>query len=73
MSLRMWMDVPENVEIDDFGRWTVRSLKDYLARHGISHTGKKSELVALAFSVNAMKKPETEVYACDIQQSFRDY
>ena len=32
-----------------------------------------TELVALAFSVNAMKKPETEVYAHDIQQSFCDY
>ena len=36
----------------------MSSLKDYLARHGISSTGKKSKLVELAFSVNAMKRPE---------------
>ena len=51
----------------------MTSLKDYLARHGISRTGKKRELAALAFSCHVMKKPETEVYARDIQQSFRDY
>ena len=51
----------------------MTSLKDYLARHGISHTGKKRELAALAFSRHVMKKPETEVYVRDIQQSFRDY
>ena len=51
----------------------MTSLKDYLARPGISRTGKKRELTALAFSCHVMKKTETEVYACDIQQSFRDY
>ena len=35
------MDVPENADIDFFERWNVTSLKDYLARHGISRTGKK--------------------------------
>ena len=42
------MDVPENADIDFFERWNVTSLKDYLARHGISRTGKKRELAALA-------------------------
>ena len=67
------MDLPENAEIEDFERWTVSSLKDYLARHGISCTAKKSELVALAYSCNVMKRPEAEVYTHDIQQSFHDY
>ena len=51
----------------------MTSLKDHLARHGINCTGKKRELATLAFSCHVMKKPETEVYARDIQQSFRDY
>ena len=44
------MDVSGNDELEDFDRWNVCSLKDYLARHGISHVAKKSELVALAYS-----------------------
>ena len=56
------MDVPGTAEIDDFERWNVHSLKDYLARHGISQTGKKSELVALAFSCKYMNKPENDNY-----------
>ena len=56
------MDVPRTAEINDFERWNVNSLKDYLARHGISRTGKKSELVALAFACKYMNKPESDTY-----------
>ena len=67
------MDVPGTAEIDDFERWNVHSLKDYLAKHGISQTGKKSELVALAFACEYMNKPESDTYTRDIQQSFHKY
>ena len=67
------MDVSGNDELEDFDRWNVRSLKDYLARHGISHVAKKSELVALAYSCKHMNKPEMDTYTRDIQQSFHEY
>ena len=67
------MDVPGTAEIDDFERWNVQSLKDYLARHGISRTGKKSELVVWGFSCKYMNKPESDTYTRDVQLSFHEY
>lgn len=67
------MEVEKDSRIDVFERWSVRNLKDYLARHGISHVGNKTELVALAYSCKQMKKPESDKYSKDIQQSFHDY
>lgn len=67
------MDAQADSTIDDFQRWDVPHLRSYLAKRGISQKGKKSELVALAYSCHVMKKPVTETYTSDIQQAFDDY
>lgn len=59
--------------IEDFERWDVPHLKDYLAKHGISQKGKKAELAALAYSCHVMNKSVTETYAWNIEESFNDY
>ena len=67
------MEVPEDSTIEDFERFDVVHLKDYLAKRGVSQKGKKAELVALAYSCNVMNRPLVDTYTLDIQQAFNDY
>ena len=67
------MEVPADSTIDDFERWDVPHLKNYLAKRGISQKGKKAELVALAYSCHVMKKTLSDRYTTDIQQAYNDY
>lgn len=67
------MDVPADSTIEDFERWDVTHLKDYLAKRGISRKGNKAELVALAYSCHVMNKTETQTYAQNIKEAFNDY
>ena len=67
------MEPEGEISIDDFERWDVPHLKNYLAKRGISRKGKKTELVALAYACCVMKKPVINTYTSDIQQSFNDY
>ena len=67
------MEAPADSTIDDFERWDVPHLKNYLAKRGISQKGKKAELVALAYSCHVMNKSVTDTYTSDIQQAFNDY
>lgn len=67
------MDLSADSRLEDFERWDTPHLKDYLAKRGISQTGKKAELVALAYSCHQMNKPVTETLIPNIEQSFNDY
>ena len=67
------MDLSTDSTIEDFERLDIPHLKDYLRKHGISQTGKKAELVALAYSCHQMNKPVTESLIPNIEQSFNDY
>ena len=67
------MEAAADSTIDDFERWDVPHLKNYLAKCGISQKGKKAELVALAYSCHVMNKSVTDTYTSDIQQAFNDY
>ena len=39
---------------DDFSRWKVPELKEYLRERGLKTTGRKVELMALAYGANQM-------------------
>ena len=67
------MDPSADSTIEDFERWDILHLKDYLAKRGISKKGKKAELVALAYSCHQMNKPVTETYTPNIEEAFTDY
>lgn len=67
------MEVPADSTIEDFERWDVVHLKDYLAKRGISRKGNKAELVALAYSCHVMNKTETHTYTNNIKEAFDDY
>ena len=43
-----------DLSYDDFSRWKVPELKDYLRDRGLKTTGRKVELVALAYGANQM-------------------
>lgn len=43
-----------NLSYDDFSRWRVPELKEYLRDRGLKTTGRKVELVALAYGANQM-------------------
>ena len=53
------MDVTETDKrsIEDFGRWRVDLLKEFLRKRGLKCKGKKAELVALAFSAEFLGLP----------------
>ena len=67
------MEVPEDSRLEDFERFNVAHLKDYLAKRGVSQKGNKRELAALAYYSHVMKKPLVDTYTSDIQQAFNDY
>ena len=67
------MELPSDSSLCDFERWNVTHLKDYLAKRGLSRTGNKAELAALAYACHVMKKPITASLTDNIQQSFNDY
>ena len=67
------MEVSEDSTLEDFQRWHVTHLRDYLAKRGLSRTGKKSELAALAYSCHVMKKPIVDHSGDNISESFVDY
>ena len=43
-----------DLSYDDFSRWKVPELKEYLRDRGLKTTGRKVELVALAYGANQM-------------------
>ena len=43
--------------LDDFRRWKVPELKEFLRIHGLKTTGTKDELTALAFGVEQLSVP----------------
>lgn len=47
----------DNMTVDDFLRWKVEALKQFLADRGLKKTGRKAELAALAYGAVYMKKP----------------
>ncbi len=67
------MEATTDFTLEDFLRWDLQHLKDYLAKRGISRTGRKAELAALAFSCSVMKKPLTDEYKSKIEQTFKDH
>ena len=67
------MDPPVGSTLEDFERYDVASLKDYLARHGISQKDNKAELAALAYACHVMNKPTTNTFAQNTKEAFKDY
>ena len=67
------MEAEADSHMDDFARWDIPHLRDYLAKRGVTQKGNKDELVALAYSCNIMNRPLVDTYKSDIQQAFNDY
>ena len=67
------MEPPEDSTLEDFQRWSLPHLKDYLAKCGISRKGKKAELAALAYSCHVMKTETTDTHSQNIEEAFKDY
>ena len=67
------MEPKEDSTLEDFQRWQVSHLKDFLAKSGLSRSGKKAELAALAYSCHVMKKPLTNSLTCNISETFGNY
>lgn len=67
------MEPREESTLEDFQRWHVHHLKDYLMKRGLSKSGKKSELAALAYSCHVMKKPIVSDVVPYVNESFNDY
>ena len=51
------MEAEADSHMDDFARWDIPHLRDYLAKRGVTQKGNKDELVALAYSCNIMNRP----------------
>ena len=43
-----------DLSYDDFSRWKIPEVKEYLRDRGLKTTGRKVELVALAYGANQM-------------------
>ena len=67
------MDPTEDYSLEDFQKWHVTHLKEYLAKRGLSKNGKKSELAALAFSCHVMNKPIIDLKCATMRETFQDY
>lgn len=50
----------DSVEIDTFKRWSVPVLQKFLRQRNLKTTGRKEELVALAYSASIMNLPEVK-------------
>lgn len=56
------MSEENSVDIDTFKRWSVPVLQKFLRLRNLSASGKKEELVALAFSASCMNiKPVSKL------------
>ena len=64
------MDPTEDYSLEDFQKWHVAHLKEYLAKRGLSKNGKKSELAALAYSCHVMNKPIIDLKCAKMQETF---
>ena len=58
---------------DDFSRWGVSNLKKYLRDRGLKTSGKKIELVALAFSASQLGVTSKPSVATDNVKNSEDY
>ena len=47
----------EDLSLEDFMRWKVPGLKDFLRKRGLSYSMNKAELAALCFSAARFKMP----------------
>ncbi|KAK3108959.1 hypothetical protein FSP39_019796 [Pinctada imbricata] len=47
----------QTLGLNDFGHWKVEALKRFLSCRGLSSSGNKEELIALAFAAHTMKIP----------------
>ena len=48
------LEVYKHLSYDDFSRWKVPELQEYLRDRGLKTTGRKVKLVTLAYSANQM-------------------
>ena len=65
------MEPTEYSTLEDFERWHVLHLTDFLTKRGLTETGKKLELAALAYTCHVMKK--TAIEASNVTDTFNDY
>ena len=57
MLLEMFVLSREKRTLDDFRRWKVPQLKEFLRNRGLNTTRTKNELAALAFGVEQLSAP----------------
>ena len=57
MLLEMFVLSREKRTLDDFRRWKVPQLKEFLRNRGLNTTGTKNELAALAFGGEQLSAP----------------
>ena len=57
MLLEMFVLSREKRTLDDFRRWKVPQLKEFLRNRGLNTTGTKNELAALAFGAEQLSAP----------------
>ena len=43
-----------DISFEDFNRWNVDNIREFLRERGLKTSGKKAELVALAYSANQL-------------------
>ncbi len=67
------MEPDKEYSLEDFLRWDLHNLKSFLAKRGLSKSGTKSELAALAYSCFVMKKQPCDTFTDCIAQTFQDY
>ena len=70
---RKWRISGEKRTLDDFRRWKVPELKEFLRIHGLKTTGTKDELTALAFGAEQLSVPVKLTAEEEIIQKKKQY
>lgn len=47
----------QNCSLENFSQWKIEPLRSFLSKRGLSISGNKQELVALAFAANTLTIP----------------
>lgn len=47
----------ESCSLEDFSHWKIEALRSFLSKKGLSITGNKQEIVALAFAAITLNMP----------------